>query len=657
MAQTDLERLTFQMSADMRKMQRDLDKANGVVTASANRMQSRLDKVSIGKGFSSQMSGLAKSSSVGSSALAAFGPAGIVAAAGIAGATVAIRGMQTALKVADDLDAMATKIGITAEQLQELTFAAHENDVTTEALTGSLQGLNATLGAYKSGVGDAKVKKVFEALGITRESLKDVRNAADFLPVLADKIAGLQTTAERVKIAKALGAEELVPMLEKGGAEIDRLAAKARDLGLVMSNELARDAADASRELEVMGEYIKAHLSIAFASLGVWIVDTTTKLGPLIAKIREGADAWGEFWRNKAKSNAERDLATADQMERENGGKPTEASTRLRNMATLSLYQSRTPQLDRGTGQPVTMAQIDAGMGRSSSGGGGGGGGRSTGASKPRWGGALPDYIRAAIAENRFTEASIREAFPDGKFPLPMAVIEELMYATGPAPIEGGYDASEFSRGQARDMTSSGDRIAEAERRAIGPAIMSQERYDEIEGGVYGAIRGGLEAGFEQGIPGVMQYLAQAVQQTLLDSVAKALTEAFMGQVSGSGIGAAVAGLFGFRAAGGSVSRGRPYIVGEKGPELMVPGASGTVIPNNALRGVRGMSTPSRGGGVTIIQPFHLHAEGAVMTAELLQSMDRRSKANAAMGAQAAIMASKRGYAATQARFQLLGST
>ena len=39
------------------------------------------------------------------------------------------------------------------------------------------------------------------------------------------------------------------------------------------------------------------------------------------------------------------------------------------------------------------------------------------------------------------------------------------------------------------------------------------------------------------------------------------------------------------RAAGGPVSAGQPYIVGEIGPELFVPGRSGTIIPNNQLGG------------------------------------------------------------------------
>lgn len=39
------------------------------------------------------------------------------------------------------------------------------------------------------------------------------------------------------------------------------------------------------------------------------------------------------------------------------------------------------------------------------------------------------------------------------------------------------------------------------------------------------------------------------------------------------------------RASGGPVSGGRPYIVGEEGPELFVPGSSGGIVPNGALGG------------------------------------------------------------------------
>lgn len=54
------------------------------------------------------------------------------------------------------------------------------------------------------------------------------------------------------------------------------------------------------------------------------------------------------------------------------------------------------------------------------------------------------------------------------------------------------------------------------------------------------------------------------------------------------------------RAAGGPVSGGSPYIVGERGPEVFVPSASGAIVPNNRLADVMG----GGGGGVTYNGPY-----------------------------------------------------
>jgi hypothetical protein len=54
----------------------------------------------------------------------------------------------------------------------------------------------------------------------------------------------------------------------------------------------------------------------------------------------------------------------------------------------------------------------------------------------------------------------------------------------------------------------------------------------------------------------------------------------------GSKIGGAIGGMFGGgRAAGGPVSAGTTYLVGEKGPELFTPSGSGRIIPNSAMGG------------------------------------------------------------------------
>ena len=65
---------------------------------------------------------------------------------------------------------------------------------------------------------------------------------------------------------------------------------------------------------------------------------------------------------------------------------------------------------------------------------------------------------------------------------------------------------------------------------------------------------------------------------------------------AGEGLGNLISSIA-FRAAGGPVSSGSPYIVGEQGPELFVPKYSGSIVPNHALGG--------EGGGQTINMTFN----------------------------------------------------
>ncbi len=66
--------------------------------------------------------------------------------------------------------------------------------------------------------------------------------------------------------------------------------------------------------------------------------------------------------------------------------------------------------------------------------------------------------------------------------------------------------------------------------------------------------------------------------------------------VAGGGIFSG-AGPFQFRASGGPISAGRPYIVGERGPELVFPGADGYVLPADRTAAALAQSRAALGGG------------------------------------------------------------
>jgi hypothetical protein len=93
-----------------------------------------------------------------------------------------------------------------------------------------------------------------------------------------------------------------------------------------------------------------------------------------------------------------------------------------------------------------------------------------------------------------------------------------------------------------------------------------------------------------------------------------------VGKIGGalSGIGGLLGHIPGRRAAGGPVSVGEAYVVGERGPELFVPGANGTIIPNTSSPA----AARSGGGGGDVT--FHFHGN-LLSTRRELEDMVRRA--------------------------------
>lgn len=99
-----------------------------------------------------------------------------------------------------------------------------------------------------------------------------------------------------------------------------------------------------------------------------------------------------------------------------------------------------------------------------------------------------------------------------------------------------------------------------------------------------------------------MDLMRMVFQQT----VTKPLAEGISGAI-----------LAGFRADGGPVNAGSPYVVGEKGPELFVPSSSGSIVPNGAMGSSGGGS-----GGVTV----NYNIAAGVSRAELVPILEQERR-------------------------------
>ena len=84
----------------------------------------------------------------------------------------------------------------------------------------------------------------------------------------------------------------------------------------------------------------------------------------------------------------------------------------------------------------------------------------------------------------------------------------------------------------------------------------------------------------------------QALASGLLTNIGQLLFRAGLGMIGNANQGNLLGTLFGTRADGGPVNANRPYMVGERGPELFVPSSPGAVVTSEQSRAQLDMYSP-----------------------------------------------------------------
>jgi tape measure domain-containing protein len=190
--------------------------------------------------------------------------------------------------------------------------------------------------------------------------------------------------------------------------------------------------------------------------------------------------------------------------------------------------------------------------------------------------------IQAAFGAILGITGQINQAFVDMKAEQDawaqagLDAFEKWYYALKKASDEAADAASKIGDALGGDMGFAVDDIA---GKLTDMQMLVQDVAGAFVDSFYYAIRD-LNKGFGSFFDNVVQ----GFESMLLDISAQ-IIRAQLAQLIGNLLGTSI----GARAAGGPVGGGKPYVVGERGPELFVPNGSGHIVPNHQM-----------GGGVTI---------------------------------------------------------
>jgi len=237
--------------------------------------------------FSKKMKGAGKDIGGLRGRLASLKPSATAVASSLAAVTVAataavsafaVKSVNTFREFGDQLDKMSARTGVSVESLSELKFAAEQAGTDVETLEKGLFGLSRAV--FDAGRGSAEAVDAFKKLGISYAEIAEQSPEEQF-KVVANALAQVANEGERGALAQKLlgrAGRQLLPMV----GTLEKIRNEARELGLVLSTEDAKAAADLTDSMNKLKSSIRGvSLSIGSAIAGPlkewvdWFTDAT----------------------------------------------------------------------------------------------------------------------------------------------------------------------------------------------------------------------------------------------------------------------------------------------------------------------------------------------------------------------------------------------
>lgn len=144
------------------------------------------------------------------------------------------------------------------------------------------------------------------------------------------------------------------------------------------------------------------------------------------------------------------------------------------------------------------------------------------------------------------------------------------------AVLEKNKELQAAQEDEARKIKVWGEETKKALEDSISPSSQVKTFWDGLSGQIDNFTKTGK---FK-----VKEFLAGIIQDFIAAKLKLAALD-FLKSIGLGGGGGLLGGAIipGFLAGGGNAEQGKPYVVGEKGPELFVPPTAGRVVPNHAL--------------------------------------------------------------------------
>jgi len=150
------------------------------------------------------------------------------------------------IKIADALDDIAQKTGISTESLSTLGLAAERAGSDMGSVEAGIKTLTRNMAAAADGNADATL--AFQRLGISiKDSDGQLRRVEDILPEIADAFKGMKNQTQAAAMAQEVlgkAGVDLLPVLRNGSDGLAKVRDEAGKLGAIISTQTAKAAGE-----------------------------------------------------------------------------------------------------------------------------------------------------------------------------------------------------------------------------------------------------------------------------------------------------------------------------------------------------------------------------------------------------------------------------
>ncbi len=213
-----------------------------------------------------------------------------VASAAVVAGMAAAENM--AAQYGDELAKTSDKTGVPVEDLARLRYAAEQSGVGFDQLRMSLARMSRT--AYDASQGTGEAARAYQALGVSvTDASGNLKGGQALFTEVAEALRRVENPTQRSALAMQIfgrSGAELLPLLNKGAAGIDELAQRAEKLGLVMSEQAARDAErfkDAINDVKLASKGVVVAIGEAAFGTAEWTEKLAEGVGAVAGWVRE----------------------------------------------------------------------------------------------------------------------------------------------------------------------------------------------------------------------------------------------------------------------------------------------------------------------------------------------------------------------------------